>query len=154
MPEFANRTDAHLVISLHVDATANPDAAGVSTYFFGLDAHHAWSSAGERFASLVQREIVARTDLTDLRSHAKNWDLLRRTRMPAVRIDLGCVTRADDAAALADDAVLAEVAHAVVVAVQRVYLAPEEDSPTGLLSLEDLRRLRETTAEGQGSPEA
>ena len=36
---------------------------------------------------------------------------------------------------------------AVVVAVQRVYLAPEEDSPTGLLSLEDLRRLRDRSPE-------
>ena len=35
------------------------------------------SSVGERFAGLVQREIVARTDLTDLRSHARSWDLLR-----------------------------------------------------------------------------
>ena len=95
--EFANRTDAHLCISLQVDAADNPDAAGVSTYFFGLEPHGAWSSAGERFASLVQREIVARTDLVDLRSHAKNWDLLRRTKMPAVRIDVGYLTNAGDA---------------------------------------------------------
>ena len=137
--EFANRTDAHLVISLHVDATTNPDAAGVSTYFFGLDAHHAWSSAGERFASLVQREIVARTDLTDLRSHAKNWDLLRRTRMPAVRIDVGYLTNPGDAARLGDPAFRDVVAEAIVVAVQRMYLSPETDTRTGLLRFDELR---------------
>ena len=69
------------------------------------------------------------------------------TRMPAVRIDLGCVTSTDDAAALGDPDVLAAVAQAVVVAVQRVYLTPEDDSPTGLLSLEDLRRLRDRSPE-------
>ena len=137
--EFANRTDAHLCISLQVDASDNTDAAGVSTYFFGLDSHGAWSSAGERFASLVQREIVARTDLVDLRSHAKNWDLLRRTRMPAVRIDVGYLTNPGDAARLADPAFRDVVAEAVVVAVQRMYLSPETDTRTGRLRLDELR---------------
>lgn len=137
--EFANRTDAHLCLSLQVDASANPGAAGVSTYFFGLDSHGARSSAGERFAGLVQREIVARTDLVDLRSHAKSWDLLRRTRMPAVRIDVGYLTNAGDAARLADPAFRDVVAEAVVVAVQRMYLSPETDARTGLLRLDELR---------------
>ncbi len=137
--EFANRTQANLCISLQVDASVNVDAAGVSTYFFGLDSHGAWSSAGERFASLVQREIVARTDLVDLRSHAKTWDLLRRTTMPAVRIDVGYLTNPGDAARLADPAFRDVVAEAVVVAVQRMYLSPETDTRTGLLRLDELR---------------
>ncbi len=136
---FANRTDAHLCISLQVDAAESADAAGVSTYFFGLDSHGAWSSAGERFAGLVQREIVARTDLVDLRSHAKNWDLLRHTKMPAVRIDVGYLTNAGDAARLADPAFRDVVAEAVVVAVQRMYLSPETDTQTGFLRFDELR---------------
>ena len=137
--EFANRTDAHLCISLQIDASANPGASGCSTYFFGLEPHGAWSSAGERFAGLVQREIVARTDLVDLRSHAKSWDLLRRTRMPAVRIDVGYLTNPGDAARLSDPAFRDVVAEAVVVAVQRMYLSPETDTRTGLLRLDELR---------------
>ena len=137
--DLANRTGAHLCISLHVDASDNPEAAGVSSYFFGLEPHGAWSSAGERFASLVQREIVARTDLVDLRSHAKSWDLLRRTRMPAVRVDVGYLTNAHDAARLADPAFRDVVAEAVVVAVQRMYLSPETDARTGLLRLDEIR---------------
>lgn len=137
--DFANRTDAHLCISLQVDAADSADAAGVSTYFFGLDSHGAWSSAGERFAGLVQREIVARTDLVDLRSHAKNWDLLRHTKMPAVRIDVGYLTNAGDAARLADPAFRDVVAEAVVVAVQRMYLSPETDTQTGFLRFDELR---------------
>ncbi len=138
--DFANRTEAHLCVSLQVDASDHPDAAGVATYFFGLEPHGAWSSAGERFASLVQREIVARTDLIDLRSHAKTWDLLRHTRMPAVRIDLGYLTNPGDAARLSEAAFRDVVAEAVVVAVQRMYLSPETDAQTGLLRLDDLRR--------------
>jgi N-acetylmuramoyl-L-alanine amidase len=137
--EFANRTDAHLCISLQVDGSENPGACGVSTYYYGSEAHGVASSVGERFAGLVQREIVARTDLSDLRSHAKTWDMLRRTRMPAVRIDAGYLTNDGDAERLSDPTFRDVVAEAVVVAVQRVYLDPDHDAPTGVLRLGELR---------------
>ena len=136
---FANRTDADLCVSLHVDAATGSDASGVATYYYGVDARGISSSVGERFASLVQREIVARTDLVDLRTHAKAWDLLRRTRMPAVRIDVGYITNPGDASRLATPSFRDVVAEAVVVAIQRVYLTPESDSRTGVLRLSELR---------------
>jgi N-acetylmuramoyl-L-alanine amidase len=136
---FANRTDADLCVSLHVDASARPDATGVATYFYGVEARGIHSTVGERFAGLVQREILARTDLVDLRTHARPWDLLRRTRMPAVRIDVGYITNPRDAARLADPTFRDVVAEAVVVAVQRVYLPPESDTRTGVLRLSELR---------------
>ena len=64
---FANKNSADLVISLHTDKHSNPDAHGVSTYFYGSDAHGVHSIVGERFASLVQRELCARTDLLNCR---------------------------------------------------------------------------------------
>ena len=134
---FANSTNADVVLSLHVDGSTDSRAHGVATYYFGaqLNGH---SAAGERFAGLVQREIVARTDLRDCRTHAKTWDLLRYTRMPAVRIELGYVTNPDDAARLGDPDFRDVVAEAIVVAVQRLYLPSELDSPTGVLRLSQL----------------
>jgi N-acetylmuramoyl-L-alanine amidase len=137
--EFANRTDAHLCISIQVDGSPNEDAAGVSTYYYGSEAHGVASSVGERFAGLVQREVVARTDLSDLRSHAKTWDMLRRTKMPAVRIDAGYLTNPGDAARLSDPHFRDVIAEAVVVAVQRVYLDPDHDAQTGVLRFSELR---------------
>ena len=69
----------------------------------------------------MQREIVARTDLLDGRSDAKTWDLLQRTRMPAVRLDLGYLTHPGDAARLADPAFRDTIAEAVLVALQQLY---------------------------------
>jgi N-acetylmuramoyl-L-alanine amidase len=136
---FANAAGADLVISLHVDAHSNRNAAGCSTYYFGNDriGHH--SVVGERFADLVQREVCARTDLVDLRSHPKTWDLLRRTRMPAVRIELGYLTNPSDAARLSDPAFRDVLAEAIVAAVQRLYLPPDEDADTGILRIPGLR---------------
>lgn len=136
--EFANETGANLVISLHVDGHSNPDASGVATYFYGHDRPGANSAIGEMFAGLIQREIVARTDLADCRTHAKTWDLLRHTRMAAVRVELGYVTNPHDATLLADAHFRDVVAEAIVVAVQRVYLPSHEDAQTGVLRLRDL----------------
>ncbi|HEY9412175.1 MAG TPA: N-acetylmuramoyl-L-alanine amidase [Jiangellaceae bacterium] len=135
---FANDTDANLMVSLHVDAHTNPVASGVSTYFYGGDRPGTTSAIGEQFAGIIQREIVARTDLVDCHAHAKTWDLLRHTRMAAVRIDLGYITNEGDAARLSDPDFRDVVAEAVVVAVQRVYLPSGEDAQTGALHLGDL----------------
>ncbi len=137
--DFANRAGADLTISLTADASTNPDACGVASYFFGSETHGTRSSTGERFAGLVQREIIARTDLVDLRLHAKTWDFLRRTRMPAVRLDLGYLTNAGDANRLQRPQFRDTIAEAVVVAIQRFYLAPELDPNTGVLRYSELR---------------
>ncbi|WP_310961771.1 N-acetylmuramoyl-L-alanine amidase [Nocardioides terrisoli] len=136
---FANRADADLCVSLALDSSTNPDASGVATYYFGAGHHGTVSTAGQRFAGLVQREIAARTDLVDLRSHAKSWDLLRLTRMPAVRVEVGYLTNGGDRQRLSDPGFRDVLAEAVVVAIQRFYLSPDADAHTGVLQVSELR---------------
>ena len=137
---LANEARADLVISLHVDRTHSPRCHGVATYHYGTGSG-VTSTVGEQLASLVQREVVARTDLLDCRVHAKTWQLLRLTQMPAVRLELGHLSHPDDAARLADPAFRDTVAEALLVAVQRLYLPAELDPPTGVLRLPDFAEL-------------
>lgn len=134
---FANDTGADLLLSLHADAAQSPAPSGVATYYYGAELPHrvVSSAVGERLASLVQREIVARTDLVDCRSHPKAWQLLRMTRMPAVRLDIGYVTNANDAARLRSPEFRDAVAEAVVAAVQRLYLPADADVVAGQVRL-------------------
>ncbi|MCW2621146.1 MAG: N-acetylmuramoyl-L-alanine amidase, partial [Frankiales bacterium] len=131
---FANEVGADLVVSLHVDRDPSPRAQGVATYHFG-SGDGVFSTVGEKLASLVQREVTARTDLLDCSVHGKTWELLRLTRMPAVRLELGHLSHHDDAARLAQPAFRDTVAEAVLVAVQRLYLPAELDPPTGVMRL-------------------
>ena len=130
---LANETGADLLISLHLDAAQSDAPSGVATYFYGatLPDRVVRSAVGERLATLVQREIVARTDLVDCRTHPKSWTLLRLTRMPAIRVDVGYLTNRGDAARLASAEFRDAVAEAVVAAVQRLYLPDDRDIPTG-----------------------
>jgi len=134
----ANRLDADLMLSIHVDACGSVLANGVATYFYGNRLPGGQSPVGQRFADLLQREVAARTDLLDCGVHEKTWDLLRRTRMPAVRLEIGYVTHPGDAARLGEAAFRDAVAEAVVAAVQRLYLPLEDDTPTGSIRLPDL----------------
>lgn len=138
--ELANELGADLLLSIHCESlAASPQAQGVATFFYGSpEGGSAWSATGEQLASLVQREVVARTGLLDCRSHPRTWDVLRRTRMPAVRLEAGYLSHPADARRLADPEFRDTVAEAVVVAVQRVYLTDQDESPTGTLRIADL----------------
>lgn len=139
--DLANTLDADLMLSLHCESLPNsPQAHGVASFFYGHGEERggAWSITGERLATLVQREILARTDLVDCRTHARSWDLLRLTQMPAIRVEVGHLSHAGDARRLGDPAFRDTVAEAIVVAVQRVYLQDEDDATTGTLKVADV----------------
>jgi len=138
--EVANGANADLVISLHQDRYINEKAHGVATYYYGSDSHGVHSIVGERFATLVQREICARTDLLNCRTHAKTWDLLRLTKSPTVRIELGFESNPGDVRRLGDAQFRETVVEALMVAIQRLYLSAENDAKTGTLRISDLRR--------------
>lgn len=129
---------ADVLLSLHCEGQASADARGVATFYWGDELVGARSAVGHRLASLVQREIVARGDLLDCRTHACTFDILRLTRPPAVQVDLGYLTNREDARRLGDPAFRDVLAEALVVAIQRLYLGDEDDATTGTLNLRDV----------------
>ena len=138
--DTANSAAADLVISIGVDRYKNESAHGVATYYYGADAHGVHSVVGERFAQLVQREITARTDLLNCRTHAKSWDLLRRTKAPTVKVDVGYSSNPGDQKRLQDPEFRETVVESLMIAIQRLYLSAEDDAKTGTLRISDLRR--------------
>lgn len=135
---LANDLGADLFLSIHLDGLDNPSAHGVATYHYGTSDGHG-STVGERLAGLVLREILVRTDLRDCRTHAKSWDLLRLTRMPAVRVDVAYLTSPTDRAMLVTPAFRDRVVEAMIAAVQRMYLPVEQDVKTGSIDVSTLR---------------
>ena len=149
---LANELGADLLISIHLDGHPHPAASGVATYYYGQygDAG-VTSTLGERLAALVQREIVVRTGLQDCRTHAKTWDLLRLTRMPAVRVEAGYLTSPADRERLVDPRFRDRLVAAIVAAVRRMYLPIESDIRTGSLDVSTLRSDRPIGAGATGA---
>ena len=143
---LANELRADLLLSIHLEFHANPMANGVATYHYGSE--NSTSTVGERLAGLVQREILARTDLRDCRTHAKTWDLLRLTRMPTVRVDVGYLTSPSDRAHLVNPMFREQIVEALIAAVQRMYLPVEQDVKTGSIDVSTIRAVQQPTAVG------
>jgi N-acetylmuramoyl-L-alanine amidase len=135
---LANSLGADLLISLHLDGHENEAADGVATYHYGTGSGLS-STVGERLANLVQREIVVRTGMRDCHIHAKTWELLRLTRMPAVRVDLGYLTSPTDRDRLINPLFREQIVEAILAAVQRMYYPVEADVPTGSIDVRQLR---------------
>jgi len=145
-PEAADRAalaesvGADLVISLLTETHPSPKASGVATYYWGGGRVGQHSATGAQLAGLIQREITARTDLVDDRSHPCSYDLVRLTRMPAVIVSLGYLSNPGDVERLSAGGFRAILAEAVLFAVQRLYLG-EDDAKTGTLNLSDVQAL-------------
>jgi N-acetylmuramoyl-L-alanine amidase len=134
---FANDAGADLFLSLHCDENASPLAQGVASFHFGT-MHGNTSTLGETLAGFIQRELAVRTGLRDCRSHPKTWDILRLTRCPAVRVEIGYLTNDEDRDRLADPKFREVVAEGILVAVKRLYLLGENDQPTGTFTFADV----------------
>jgi N-acetylmuramoyl-L-alanine amidase len=107
----ANDMNADLFLSLHLNSNQEQAAAGASTYYFPR------STTGEALAEAIQQRLSS-LGVADCRSHARSYPILRETRMPAVLLEPGFITNADDEKRLEDPDGRAEVADAIVWALR------------------------------------
>lgn len=112
----ANRMNADVFVSLHLNAHKETNAEGASTYYFG------GSRAGESLAELVLAELV-RLGLRDCRSHARSYTVLKETRMPAILVEPAFITSPHDEKRLEDPEFRNEIGDAIVEGITRFYEA-------------------------------
>ncbi len=110
---FANDTGADIFVSLHADACTNHRASGLACFHYGVAPDAGWSHSGERAARRIHSAILQATALADCRVQHKTWELLRLTRMPAVWIEAGYLSNADDAARWRDPLFIDHLAEAI-----------------------------------------
>lgn len=79
--QLANASDAFCFVSIHANKAGTASATGLETYTF-YDTDHT-------FASLVQKEILARTGQTDRKVKESGFYVIKYTKMPAVLVETG-----------------------------------------------------------------
>lgn len=138
-PRIADDLRASALISIAQDNSPSPLANGVATYYFGsTKTPSIFSPVGRELANLVSREIASRTPLLDCRSHAKSWESLRVLNTPKIYVLAGYASNEHDHALLEDADVRADLAEAIVAAVQRLFLTEQNDYDTGTLDLSNV----------------
>ncbi|MFB2923986.1 MULTISPECIES: N-acetylmuramoyl-L-alanine amidase [Aerosakkonema] len=106
--QMARRENADLFVSIHANAIdmTRPDISGLETYYYS-------SSEGERLARTIHNSILQSIDIPDRRVRQARFYVLRHNPMPAVLVEVGFVTGAQDAPRLASPAYQRRMAEAI-----------------------------------------
>ncbi len=95
---MANTWGADIFISLHTNAVTNPAANGTEIFTYRL------SGPAYNLATRILNSIVLRLDMRNRGvKQGSNLYVLRRTKMPALLIELGFITNPEDAYKLEND---------------------------------------------------
>ena len=82
--EYANRSNADLLVSIDLNYSIDKDANGCSCFYFkGLKSH---SIPGYRIANLIQDRITGNLKILDCRVHGANYAILKETNMTSVLV--------------------------------------------------------------------
>lgn len=102
----SERVNAAAFISIHANAISlsRPDINGLETYYY---------SSGYRLAQTIHRSILRQVNVRDRGVRQARFYVLRKTSMPAVLIETGFVTGAEDAPRLASDSYRSKMAQAI-----------------------------------------
>jgi len=87
--KIANDQKADLFISLHNDASSNPEPGGTTTYYSSASSVATQSKA---FADSMQREVVKAMALNNRGVRDAPFYVLKNTKMPAVLVEIGFIS--------------------------------------------------------------
>jgi N-acetylmuramoyl-L-alanine amidase len=130
----ANQVGADLFVSIHANAHSDRDVRGAIS-FYGAEA--GFNSGARRtprlvsrsrqLAGAINREVVSATGEIDRGTRQATFWVLGGPRAPAVLVEVGFLTNAEEAGRLAAPDHQREIARGVAAGIAR-YLASEEDA--------------------------
>lgn len=83
--EYANKSDADLLISVDLNYSVDRNANGCSCFYFkGLKSY---SIPGYKIANLIQDKITSNLKVLDCRVHGANYAILKATNMTSVLVE-------------------------------------------------------------------
>ena len=105
--QIAERANADLFVSIHANAIslARPEVNGIETYYT--------SESGARLGRVIHASMVQQTGMNDRGLRSARFYVIRNTSMPAVLLEIGFVTGAQDAARLSDSRWRTQMATAI-----------------------------------------
>ncbi len=149
--ELANRSGGDLLVSLHCNAAFDATASGFEVLFArasqargtavaGAADFRPWRAAqgpfatrSQRLAQLLQSELQKRLPVPNRGAHASHVAFLRGVAMPAVVVEVGFLTNAQEADAVVGTDYAERLAQGIVAAVQRFCDATEGADASGHL---------------------
>jgi N-acetylmuramoyl-L-alanine amidase len=114
--EIANLADVNLFISIHANTASTPSVKGTETYY--------WKDDSAAFAQTVHKSLLEAFGSADRKVKKERFIVIRETKMPAVLLELGFLTNAEDEAKLYNENMQDRIAESIVKAIKTYYSVP------------------------------
>ncbi len=113
--DFANKSDADILISINLASSSDSDSNGSSCFYF--QGFKSYSISGKRIANLIQDKLVYNLNLLDCRVHGANFAILKETKMSAVVVEPAFISNQKDRNNLKDTSYQMGISSSIVDAV-------------------------------------
>ena len=138
---LTSKYQASAFVSVHINTEgAGSTAQGVETYYAGKPSLSAMRQSGgkaaevpssESFASMVQRSVCAETKAEDRGAKNRDYLVIEQAACPAVLVECGFLTQAEEAARLKDAAHQEKIARGIAAGV-KAFLRSQPAKPVVL----------------------
>ncbi len=109
--QMAEQAQADIFVSIHHNASENPSAQGIETYYLRANS--------SRLATMVHRAVVKTSNRLDRGVHQARFHVIRQTTMPAILVESGYVSNKTEAQVLNNDTEQQSLAVAIAQAIDR-----------------------------------
>ena len=112
--KFANERKAKVFVSIHCNSSEDYSGKGIETYYTeqkGLE--------DEILAGMIQESLINQTDANDRGIKVANYTVIVRSNMPAVLVEVGFLTDAEEKEQLQEEAYQRKLARGIAEGVKR-----------------------------------
>lgn len=94
--EFANGSNAKLFVSIHYNSAPNKEAEGIEVFYYRSDTDKTRSADSKQLAQAVIKQVTKHTDAKSRGVKHGNLAVIRETKMPAILLEGGFLTNANE----------------------------------------------------------
>jgi len=112
--KYANKNDAAMYVSIHVNAASNaPKANGIEVFYASQNNDNYYGTTSKNVAKAILDALIDGTGATNRGVKVERHYVTRTSLMPAVLIELGFITNESEAAKLVDGSYQKKLANAI-----------------------------------------
>ncbi len=111
--EFANKLNADIFVSIHVNSFTSESATGSETYYYNKNS--------EDLAKVMQKYLVAGTGLNNRGVKTAGFVVIKQTKMPAVLLETGYISNPKDVDVLFNDSNQNKIADELVKGIKDYF---------------------------------
>jgi N-acetylmuramoyl-L-alanine amidase len=122
--DIANKGNADIFVSIHINANDNPSIGGTSTYIYpgsGSSSETLRRQESYRLAQAIQDELVDSLGLRDIGVKEANFAVLRTSNMPAVLVELAFISNEAEEKLINTDSFKNKAAQAIVDGIVKYF---------------------------------